>query len=227
MRQIFENPEYKKMAFTCPSCSVYSKHDWVSESVNETSGHFTGRILYGSKEVINELSICKCQNCGYISFWYKKELAWPLITNVEPALEEMPDDIKNLYNEARSIVQLSPKGSCAILRLALQKLCNRLVEHDENEDINNAIKELVVRGLPPTLQEAMDTVRIVGNEAVHPGEINLDDNKQLAYAMFRLINIIIEKMLVEPKEIKELYYLMPKSKLQGIENRDKKTVKKS
>lgn len=75
--------------------------------------------------------------------------------------------------------------------------------------------------MPSTLQKAMDTVRIVGDEAVHPGEINVDDNKELAIAMFRLMNIIIEKMIVEPKEIDNLYNLMPDNKLQGIENRDK------
>lgn len=134
----------------------------------------------------------------------------------------MPEDIKKLYKEASSIVELSPKGSCTILRLVLQKLCNRLAAQDEKKKIDGAIKKLVEEGLPPTLQKAMDTVRIVGDEAVHPGEINVDDNKELAIAMFRLMNIIIEKMIVEPKEIDDLYNLMPDNKLQGIENRDKK-----
>ena len=53
----------------------------------------------------------------------------------------------------------------------------------------------------------MDTVRIIGDEAVHPGEINIDDNKDMAIAMFRLMNIIIEKIIVEPKEIDDLYKL--------------------
>ena len=100
------------------------------------------------------------------------------------------------------------------------ELVKRL-ELDEKKKIDGAIKKLVEEGLPSTLQKAMDTVRIVGDEAVHPGEINVDDNKELAIAMFRLMNIIIEKMIVEPKEIDNLYNLMPDNKLQGIENRDK------
>lgn len=222
MKQKYESPGYKKSAFTCPNCSTYSKHDWVGEKVNETFGQFAGRYsTSGNKEIINEIWLCKCQSCGYISFWYKEQLAWPLNTNVEAPSDEMADDIKDLYNEARSIVQLSPKGACAILRLALQKLCNRLAEQDEKKKIDGAIKKLVENGLPTTLQKAMDTVRIVGDEAVHPGEINIDDNKEIAIAMFRLINIIIEKMVVEPNEIDELYNLMPKNKLEGIEIRDK------
>lgn len=219
----YESPEYKKGAFTCPSCSAFSKHDWSGTLVNETYGEYTGQIgVSGVKQTINNLYLCKCEQCGYISFWYNKRLIWPLNTGVEPPLEEMPDDIKELYIEASNIVELSPKGSCAILRLALQKLCNRLANQEENKKIDGAIKKLVEKGLPNSLQKAMDTIRIVGDEAVHPGEIDLNDNKELAIAMFRLINIIIEKIIVEPKEIDDLYNLMPKNKLEGIKNRDKK-----
>lgn len=68
----------------------------------------------------------------------------------------------------------------------------------------------------------MDSIRIIGDEAVHPGQINIDDNKELAVAMFRMMNIIVEKMILEPKEIDELYQLMPENKIEGIKNRDKK-----
>lgn len=224
----YEAPEYRKDAFTCPNCSAFSRHDWKSIFVDEFYGEFTENtgIRTGTTKALNKLYLCKCEYCGYISFWYKEKLIWPLNTGIEAPIDEMPEDIKDLYNEASSIIELSPKGSCAILRLALQKLCNRLVGQDEKKRIDGAIKKLVASGLPSTLQKAMDTVRIVGDEAVHPGEINLDDNKELAIAMFRLINIIIEKIVVEPKEINDLYNLMPDNKLQGIENRDKKNDEK-
>lgn len=219
----FESPRYKKEAFTCPNCSTFSKHDWTHTLVNESYGQFSGNIGMGvEKQKVNYLYLCKCEHCGYISFWYNENLIWPLNTGVESPLDEMPEDIKTLYNEASSIVELSSKGACAILRLALQKLCNRLAGQDEKKKIDGAIKKLVENGLPATLQKAMDTVRIVGDEAVHPGEINIDDNKDLAIAMFRLLNIIIDKMIVEPKQIDDLYNLMPENKLEGIKNRDKK-----
>lgn len=217
-----EVPEFEKKAFNCPNCTAFSKHEWETIFVNETKGEFTPVIPMNMIGKIIELKLCKCENCGYISFWYNKKLAWPLNTGVEAPLDEMPEDIKELYKEASSIVELSPKGSCAILRLALQKLCNRLAEQDEKKKLDETIKILVSKGLPSTLQKAMDIVRIVGNEAVHPGKINVDDNKEIAIALFRLMNIIVEKVIVEPKEIDDLYSLMPKGKLKGIENRDKK-----
>ena len=68
--------------------------------------------------------------------------------------------------------------------------------------------------MPTSLQQAMDTVRIVGNDAVHPGEINVDDNKEIAYMMFKLINFIVEKMVVEPKVIEAIYNTMPEEQIQ-------------
>ena len=225
MKKNYENPEIDKGAFTCPNCSAFSKHDWKSIYVNEREGYFANGVPIGGTSKYGELKLCRCENCGYISFWYEKKLIWPLNTGVEAPIDDMPEDIKNLYNEASGILELSPKGACAILRLALQKLCNRLANQEEKKKIDGAIKKLVENGLPKTLQKAMDTVRIVGDEAVHPGEINIDDNKDMAIAMFRLMNIIVEKVIVEPKEIDELYQLMPDNKLKGIENRDKKEQK--
>lgn len=88
--------------------------------------------------------------------------------------------------------------------------------------IKMPLSALVANGLPKTLQKTMNIVRVIGDEVVHPGEINIDDNKNMAIAMFRFMNSIIEKIIVEPKEIDDLYKMMPIEKLKGIENRDKK-----
>lgn len=134
MRKETKYPKYHDDAFVCPNCNVYSKHEWNDRVVNKDGGIYN---------IINQnanLSVCKCQHCEYLSFWYMKKLAWPLNSLIEAPIDEMPEDIKILYNEARSIVELSPKGSCAIIRLALQKLCNRLVGQDEKKKIDGAIK---------------------------------------------------------------------------------------
>ena len=131
--------------------------------------------------------------------------------------------IKELYEEARNIFNLSPKGSCAILRLALQKLCNQIAEKDEKTRIDETIKDLVKNGLPSSLQKSMDAIRIIGNEAVHPGQINIDDNKDIAIALFKLMNIIVEKMIIEPKEIDDIYNFLPDNKIEGINKRDGKS----
>jgi hypothetical protein len=49
---------------------------------------------------------------------------------------------------------------------------------------------LVAEGLNPKIQKAIDLVRVVGNNAVHPGQINLDDNSAIALKLFKIINMI-------------------------------------
>ena len=55
------------------------------------------------------------------------------------------------------------------------------------------------------VQRALDIVRVVGNNAVHPGVIDFRDNPEIALKLFKLINIIVEQMITQPKELSELY----------------------
>lgn len=145
---------------------------------------------------------------------------FPQSSIVEPPNPDLPEEIKSDYNEASIVFNLSPRSAAALLRLAIQKLCKALGE--PGKDINTDIKNLVIKGLPHKVQEALDSVRVIGNEAVHPGELNLNDNKDIASKLFKLINFIATKMITEPKEIDELYNSLPKGKLEGIKNRDKR-----
>lgn len=131
----------------------------------------------------------------------------------------MPDDIKNLYNESRDIVNQSPKSAAALLRLALQKLIIYLGESGENlyKDIGNLIKK---KKLPSKIQKSLDSVRILGNESVHPGTINLDDEREAALLLFKLINIIVEYTITQPKEIDKLYEMIPETKKNSIKKRN-------
>jgi hypothetical protein len=47
----------------------------------------------------------------------------PNIGGVPFPNNDLPEDIKNDYIEARDILNKSPRGSSALLRLAIQKLC--------------------------------------------------------------------------------------------------------
>jgi hypothetical protein len=89
---------------------------------------------------------------------------------------DLPDDIKEDYEEARSIVSRSPRSVAALLRLAVDKLLDWIIEEKNllegnKKDINAKIKLLVENGLRPELQKAFDSVRIVGNHSVHPGQL--------------------------------------------------------
>jgi hypothetical protein len=134
----------------------------------------------------------------------------------------IPDSIKEDYEEALDVFSLSARSACALLRLAIQKLNKELGEPGKN--INDDIKNLVKKGLPEHIQQALDIVRVIGNDAVHPGVLNIKDNPDTAKKLFHLVNEIIEDRLNKPKrkkEIKTLFDELPESKRNQILDRDK------
>ena len=98
-----------------------------------------------------------------------KEIVFPKKTTLPPPNADLNEDIKSLYLELLQSYRLA-KGSTALLRLALQKLLKQVGKSGKN--INGDIKELVAEGLSPKIQQALDLLRVVGNNAVHPGQIN-------------------------------------------------------
>lgn len=133
-------------------------------------------------------------------------------------IEDMPEAIKADFMEAREIVNASPRGAAALLRLCVQKLMPILGER--GRDINDDIASLVKKGLPVAVQQALDSLRVIGNEAVHPGAIDLNDNRETALALFELLNFIVERTITQQKKISDIYGKLPKSKLDAILKRD-------
>jgi hypothetical protein len=123
---------------------------------------------------------------------------------------DLPAEIKNDYDEARLILNDSPRGACALLRLCLQKLCKHVGEKGRN--INEDIASLASKGLHTKIVKAMNVLRVTGNESVHPGTMDLKDDKQTAIQLCGLLNLVAQNLISEPKQIDDLYDALPASK---------------
>lgn len=216
----FIKPEFKTKSFTYPNCGVLAEQTWSK----------IFRIYYDDRKANGEsiqmyydlhatYNIARCKHCDDISIWQKEKMIFPITGNVAIPNEDMPVDVKEDYLEAKMIVNLSPRGSAALLRLALQKLCVHLGEN--GKDINADIKNLVAKGLPESIQQALDSVRVIGNNAVHPGKIDLKDDVETAYKLFGFLNIICDILITQPRKIKEFYEIkIPQGAKDSINKRD-------
>ncbi len=212
-------PILKQKSFHCPLCGVLAEQTWTkSVSGNYLKTQPNRQQVHENFHLTN-FSAAKCSHCEDFSIWLNDKMVYPLSGSVEMANPDLPEDIKNDYNEAKDIVNISPRGSAALLRLAVQKLCLHLGEKGYN--INEDIKNLVKKGLPTTMQQALDSVRVVGNNAVHPGTIDIKDNIEIAHALFGFVNIICEMLISQPKKVKEYYEKnIPENIRNIIEKRD-------
>ncbi|AKU69528.1 DUF4145 domain-containing protein [Prevotella fusca] len=217
MNQKYVTPARDKDTFTCPHCHTLSLMKFSWHRHDEDNQFVAQRGFYN--EYLNELFIARCVNCGKKIIWINDDYIYPDIVAEEPNAD-MPESVKQLYNEAGTIYNKSPRAACALLRLAIDRLCNELGETDR--DINKNIGILVKKGLPQAVQQALDVVRVVGNKAVHPGVISFDvDDKGTATMLMHLLNIITERMITEPKEIESLYEGLPETVKESITKRDK------
>ncbi len=171
------------------------------------------------KQLVCNVHFATCFNCQKHSIWIHDKLMHPVTGTAPPANPDMPEDIRRDYDEASSILNLSPRGAAALIRLCIQKLCKELGQPGEN--INKDIGSLVASGLDSRIQQALDVVRVIGNNAVHPGQIDLRDDRATAETLFKLLNLIIDKLISEPKHISELYASLPANLKEAIEKRDK------
>ena len=215
-------PSVNGSSFNCPFCGALAHMTW------------TWLIKDRSYTKYTEAS---CAHCKESSLWLITKSSADVLQQKTPlrgemvvpdfgasALPEadMPEDVKTDYLEASRIFSRSPRGAAALLRLGLQKLCEHLGQKGEN--INEDIRTLAANNeIPPLVVKVADTVRITGNNAVHPGEMSDEDFDHVASKMFELINFIVKKAITEPKELESLYQMTPEAPRKSAEKRDKKS----
>ena len=208
----YVQPVYGLDAFNCPHCGAFA-HQWWKYYVSSKDQRVGGEVL-----VLYNFSASFCARCEKAALWEGEQMVYPTVYITQPASVDMPLEVKKYYDEARAIFAQSPRGAAAILRLAIQKLMIELGEKGDN--LNEAIGNLVKGGLSKRIQKSLDIVRVIGNNAVHPGQIVIEDNTDVAMSLFKITNLIVEDIITKSKEIDELYNNLPDGVKSQITTRD-------
>jgi hypothetical protein len=171
---------------------------------------------FRSRDVQN-VSISYCFDCNEMCLWVCDQLVWPGgARGPEPKVLASPD-VQRDYEEASGTLDASPRGAAALLRLAIEKLCKELGESGESPqaDIAFSVKEHV----DARVQKVLDAMRIIESNAVHPGQIGVGDNRPTAETLSGLVNLICEKMIIEPKHLQAVYTKLREGAQNAMEQR--------
>lgn len=209
----FQQPHFNNKSFTCPHCGVLARQNKWGLELNSQNGnrYAEEQIRYGA------LKISVCDNCSKNCLWIVDKYIYPDISTAPLPNVDMPSGVKEDYDEAATIYTRSPRGAAALLRLAIQKLMVHLGQTGKN--INDDIGALVSNGLPVTIQQALDVVRVTGNNAVHPGLLDAND-KEIVEQLFSLVNLIVEYQISLPARVQQAFDSLPEGAKAGIAKRD-------
>ena len=189
-------------------------HDTLSvRNPSFESSSDTQRYI-GESESHLELSFIRCPNCGEYTISAKGK--GPAVDDVDVTIrpksiaykfpDYIPQAIRSDYEEACSIVNLSPKASATLSRRCLQGMIRDFFQVSKAnlfEEIN-AIKDKI-----PTEQWAvLDGLRRIGNIGAHmERDINLivDIEPGEAQKLIKLIELLLQQWYIERHNQQELY----------------------
>jgi len=172
---------------------------------------------------VEDFGIASCNRCHDKSIWAEKKMVYPFESSAPLPHEDIPSEIKPLFEQARKVLFFSPPASCALLRLVIEKILDQI--EPGSGTINQKIGKLVQKELDEKIKKALDIVRVIGDNAVHPLHMDLQDDEKTASTLFDIVNIIVNRTISSTKKIDELYSKLPDTALDKIIERDLKNKK--
>lgn len=179
----------------------------------------------GSIEFITRI----CSNCGNRSYWelikYFKETKdnkndshfpidhedevkiFPIKSSIQwIPNDDMTDEQKNLFNEAKNIFDNSPKAAGALLRSVIENILRKKYDKHKSSLLGSILNDKdVEKDLGGKIMQMCKTCQLIGNDAAHSSlMIYLDENKEEVKFLFELINLIAEQLVSKPKKEQEL-----------------------
>lgn len=206
-------PAVSRTAFTCPNCESFAQQVW-STVMTQRPRH--------AQETKHDWQWADCQQCRSPSVWRNQEMVWPRQRRAGPApAEDFPPAVLEVYEEARDVAPISRRSAVGLLRLSLQLLVDEL--EPGKGSIDQKIGRLVTRGLAPQVRQAMDVLRVTGNQGLHSvaaGQIEERSEEDLSTPLFKLIHLIVEQIITRPRELTEMEAALPQGALEAIARRD-------
>jgi len=198
--------DFKIQKFKCLHCKSKSESKWYYLA----KGGITQKGFNYYEGFVPDLYLSLCLECYNYTLWLNEKIIYPNYSEAPLPKDDMPLEIKEIFLEAREIINQSPKAASALLRISLKKFIKHLGEKNRNLEL--ALLNLINKGLPEKFYKAFLEVRAIGKNSVKPGVINNRDDIDTALALFNLLNMLVVSTISKQKKVNNLFKKPSKSK---------------
>lgn len=203
--------------FVCPFCNSTFNLNYStlsSKTFNfDTLENHPHRVNSNYPETIT-LDMLKCPSCKQVTVetFGQGSQYEGVKTNIYPKSKAkqfpdyIPKQIRNDYEEAYSIVNLSPKASATLSRRTLQGMIRDFfgVQMKTLFDEINAIEDKI----DPTEKPVLDSLRQIGNIGAHPEEninVIVDIEAGEAEKLLKVIEYFMKSWYINRNEVQQLF----------------------
>lgn len=205
--------------FQCPYCSMVMPINSQTRvrryiSFTESTYYIDGYGKHFPVESCVYVDFYKCANCGEytISATGTGEKVSGLSSQLRPLSlakqfpEYIPEAIRHDYEEACSILNLSPKASATLSRRCLQGMIHDFWDI-KLKNLNQEISALKDK-IPADLWSSIDALRQLGNIGAHMEKdtnviVDIDPNE--AESLIKLIELLMREWYINREERKKLF----------------------
>lgn len=223
-------PRESATRFVCPHarCGAFAQQSWFDLGMPDEDGFLTyletkptaSESSPFDGQRINIWRTAQCGACYNWSIWRNGMMVHPQPRLGRPAHDDMPEDVKELYEEASAVSRVSRRAGAAMARVVVERLIKQIDdEAPSNANLAARISRLQGRVSTP-LGQMLDVVRVSGNTAVHvddnPSEIavmvlNDTEGPELVALLLEVANDLVDELITRPRRSQDLHSRLPES----------------
>jgi hypothetical protein len=204
-------PVLNQDAFDCPRCGAFAHQEWRQLDVNEGDW-----LVNGEQRVfVRFWKEARCNRCRLPSVWRDDQMIYPLARLGAQPHADMPDEVRELYNEAAAVAAVSRRAGAALARATVERLIKHL-DPDAPTGANLAVRiaRIKQRGVSTPVGQMLDVVRATANELLHekdePGELVVlvlddDEGPQLVELFLEVTNELVDELITKPTTTRGLW----------------------
>ncbi len=187
LNDIDKNPGWHKDKFSCPSCEKYCAQEWVDFKQGQARKRFSGTFIFA-------VACSVCSNCSERVVWLGRTTIRPAYHSIEIIHINTPSQAAELYYEAASIFELSPRSSASLLRAALQIIFDSLGVL--GVDKSNDLATLKALGVTNEIIGECSDANVLASPPLQTSDVLLGNSRDDALRLFLIfsqLSLIIYK----------------------------------